>query len=246
MIRFFLTCTSQARLGFSALLIGALSFGAQSVRAQQFVVDDAGITDPGACQFEAWLGESAGWVLPACTLISRTELTLGIGYADERHGDHTDRQVEYVAQAKVNFLPDAPGGLGVSAVVGFGFGPFAQATGVPVEGLFAYVPATYILPGERAIFHANAGWSVETERNLHRLVYGFRNDVVLHERATVIGEIFGEGQDLGVQGGLRLSIIADLFLIDASYGAALSGDAPDIGFAIGIAITPPRFFTPIR
>jgi hypothetical protein len=120
--------TSQAVFFFSALLVGTLLMGAQSVGAQQFVVDDAGITDPGA--------------------------------------------------------------LRASVMTGIGFGPFA--------------------------------------------------------RATVIGELFGVGSDVGVQGGLRVPLIADLLLIDATCGVAVSGDTPDIGFALGIALTPDVFFRPFR
>lgn len=247
MIRYHLPAgTSQAVFFFSAVLVGTLLMGAQSVGAQQFVVDDAGITDPGACQLEGWLGESAGWILPACTPIRRAEITLGIGYADEPHGDHSHRHVEYVAQVKVNVFPDDPGALGASVVTGIGFEPFAQATGTPLEAFFAYVPLTWTRLDERAFLHLNGGWAYETEDGEHRAIYGVRGDLVLHHQVTVIGEIFGEGSDVGVQGGLRVPLIADLLLIDATYGVAVSGDTPDIGFALGIALTPDAFFRPFR
>jgi hypothetical protein len=62
---------------------------------------------------------------------------------------------------------------------------------------------------------------------------------------AVIGEPFGEGQDLGVQGGLRLALVPDLLLLDATWGVGVAGDTPGIGFALGIALTPRAFFSPI-
>jgi len=238
--------SSQAFSLVPVLLASTLAVGAPSAGAQQFVVDDAGITDPGACQLEGWIGEAAGWILPACTPIGRAEFTLGVGYADEAHGGHAHRHTEFVAQAKVNVVPDDPGAFGASVVAGFGFGPFAQATGTSVEELFAYVPVTWTHPGERAFLHLNGGWAYETEASAHRALYGVRGDLVVHDRLTVIGELFGEGEDVGAQGGLRVTLVPDFLLLDASYGVGVAGDTPDIGFALGIALTPRAFFTPIR
>jgi hypothetical protein len=225
---------------------GLLTFPAPSVHAQQFVVDDAGITDPGACQFEGWLSEAAGWILPACTPMRRTELTLGIGYVDDLQGDHSDREVQYVAQAKVSLLPEGPGTVGVAVVAGLGLGPFAQAAGIPLEAFFAYVPLTYTLLNGRAVFHLNGGWAYGHEDDHHQALYGIRADAVLHERVIVVGELFGEGSERGVQGGLRVTVIPDLVVVDASYGAEVAGDRPDIGVALGVAVTPRPFFAPVR
>ncbi|TVP42136.1 MAG: hypothetical protein EA350_17335 [Gemmatimonadales bacterium] len=58
-------------------------------------------------------------------------------------------------------------------------------------------------------------------------------------------ELFGEGRELGAQGGLRITLDPDFLLLDASYGVGITGDTPDIGFALGIALTPGAFFAPI-
>ena len=233
-------------LSLSCLLVALTTMMAGPADAQQFVVDDAGITDSGACQVEGWVGESAGWLLPACTPIGRVEFTLGVGYLDEAEGTETNRQVEYVAQAKVALLPDDPERVGLSVVGGFGFDPFAQVTGVPLETVLAYLPMTYTLADGRAQFHLNGGWAYQHEVGNHDAIYGIRGDVALHERVTLIGEFFGEGSEQGVQGGLRVAVIPDLLPVDGSYGASVSGDTPDIGFALGIAITPRAFFAPVR
>lgn len=249
MLRLPITARRERRAGLrlrlgaaTALLVIAI---AATANAQQFLVDDAGIVDDGACQLEAWLGETRGFVLPACAPIVRTELTLGFGFVDEPHGDHVHRHTELVAQAKINLIPDDPGVLGLGVVAGVGVGPIGQAVGAAFEGLYAYVPATYTLATARARFHGNLGWAFDIGEERHRAIYGLRADVVLHERVTVIGEYFGDGPDMGVHGGLRVTLIPDLFLIDASYGATVAGELPDIGFTIGFALTPPAFFRPI-
>lgn len=233
-----------ARAARAGLVVPALALLLlPAAHAQQMVVDDAGITDPGACQLETWMGQLGGWFQPACTALGRTELTLGIGYTDEPHGDHTHRHTEVFAEAKVNVLPDDPGALGLSLVAGAGFGFEA---GLPFEGVYAYVPVTYTLASERALFHANLGWAYETEDRQHVALYGLRADVALHERVTLLGEAFGIGTALGAQGGLRLTIVPDLIAVDATYGATLRGDLPDLGFTVGLAITPAPFFRPLR
>jgi len=240
MFRFLVNCPTRAVQIFCCALL------AQPVFAQQFVVDDAGITDPGACQIEGWVSESARWVLPACTPVSRTEITLGIGLVREAHGDHTHDEIEFVAQAKVSLLPDDPGRVGVSVVAGFGSSPFAQSAGERVEEFFAYVPLTYTAANEVLQFHLNGGWSYNRLDELHRALYGIRADVSVLEPVQLIGEVFGEGIDLGYQVGVRWHALPDLLSIDASYGNSFSSDDPGIGFALGVAIMPSAFFRPIR
>ncbi|MFN3597774.1 MAG: hypothetical protein ACK41D_10945 [Rubricoccaceae bacterium] len=213
--------------------------------AQQFVVDDAAITGPGACQLEGWLGGSATWLLPACTPLGRAEITLGAGRVQDNHGDHTHAGLEGVAQVKVRLVPDAPGATGVSVVVGAGFGPFAQATGERLSGGYAYLPLTYTAPGERLLVHANAGTSYAREGRALRLLYGLRADLVVAGPATLIAELFGEGGDMGAQAGLRLALVPDRLGLDASFGLALRGEG-DTGPALGLAWTPAPFFRPLR
>jgi hypothetical protein len=224
-------------------LFGAVLLTTPAALAQQVAVDDAGITEPGACQLEAWVGRLGGWVLPACTPFSRTELTLGVGYVDEPHGDYAHRRTEVFGEAKVNLIPDDLGTVGVSVVAGAGWGFEA---GLPFEGAYAYFPATYTLPTERALVHANLGWAYETGARQHVALYGLRADLALHDRVTVLAEAFGVGTAVGAQGGLRVSVLPDLLALDATYGATLRGDAPDLGFTLGLSLTPAPFFRPLR
>ncbi|CAN5483595.1 hypothetical protein BH23BAC4_BH23BAC4_11690 [soil metagenome] len=240
MFRFLVNCPIRAVLVICCGLV------AQPGLAQQFVIDDAGITDPGACQIEGWFSERTGWVLPACTPFSRTEITLGIGLVREAHGDHTHDEVEFVAQATVSLQPDAHRRIGASVVAGIGSSPFAQTAGERVEEVFAYVPITYTTNGQSVQIHLNSGWAYNRLYEVHRALHGVRADVSVRAPLQVIGEVFGEGVDTGFKVGLRLHEIPDLLSIDGSYGNGFSADDPGIGLAVGIAITPGAFFRPIR
>lgn len=76
-------------------LMGALP--AAPAGAQQYVVDDAAIVDPNACQVEAWHGERSSWILPACQLLGNVEISAGVGFLDEGEGL---RETEYAVEAK--------------------------------------------------------------------------------------------------------------------------------------------------
>ena len=51
---------------------------ASGLEAQQYVTDDAAITEYRGCQIQMWHGERSSWVLPVCTLVPRLELSLGL------------------------------------------------------------------------------------------------------------------------------------------------------------------------
>jgi hypothetical protein len=244
MTLFFSGCHWTAAL--AALLVAAALLAAPGALAQQLVVDDAGVTDPGACQLETWISATAGWILPACTPLGRAEVTLGLGVSEEAQGDVLLQDLEYVAQVKLGLLPAGPGALGAALVVGAGFGPFAQATGERIEGAYTYVPLSYLMPDERLALHLNGGWSFDRLDGVHRALYGARADVMLAAPLTALSEVFGEGEDLGFQVGFRLAVLPERFHVEGTYGGALRGEAPAIGFAVGLAWTPPPFFRPLR
>jgi hypothetical protein len=188
------------------LLLPILLLGSSApVAAQQFVVDDAAIVDRGACQLEAWTGESSTWLLPACQFIPRTELTLGAGFVPENGG----RSWEWVAQAKVSLREMQDNTAGVGLVFGVGMDPIGQAAGSRVSGAFAYLPVSLPLAGERVTLHGNLGWHYERDSDEHDhhhhghnhddgshghhgVTWGVRGDAVVAPRITVIAELFGE------------------------------------------------------
>lgn len=222
--------------------------------AQQFVVDDAAIVDRGACQLEAWSGESSTWLLPACQFIPRTELTLGAGFVPDNGG----RSWEWVAQAKVNLREMQDNMAGVGLVFGVGMDPIGQTAGSRVSGAFAYLPVSLPLANERVTLHGNLGWHFERDsdehdhhdhshadgsRGHHGVTWGVRGDVVVAPRFTVIAELFGE--DAGrpeFQAGIRTELLPDRVGLDVSWGGHTARGVGGAGWTIGFAWTPPAWF----
>jgi hypothetical protein len=69
--------------------------------------------------------------------------------------------------------------------------------------------------------------------------------MALTDRFTIIGEIFGEGEETPeFQVGLRTEVIPQRLLMDVSYGDHLRDrvDENRIGLVVGLAWTPPPFF----
>ncbi len=238
--------TTFSRSCLAACLLAALALSIPTtVSGQQFVVDDVGIVDYRACQIEAWHGEQSTWILPACQPVRNLELTVGLGRLVT---ENETWDPEYVVQGKYLLRPDRADGVGVSLVVGAGISPIRQPGGRRVTDLFAYVPATMSLAGDRLLIHPNLGWLLERERGeeeggvRHILTWGMRGDVALLERLEAIGELYGEGSEgLGWQTGLRVHLVPDRLLVDLSYGNHFDVDDPGTGFTVGFAWTPPAF-----
>jgi hypothetical protein len=158
---------AAGRTRFLGALAASLVFGAAmaspaALSGQQFVTDDAGIVDFRACQLEAWRGEIASWVLPACQILPRLELTAGVGLVQEE----AERQLDYVLQAKYRLRELGASGLGiaVAVVAGVGFDPISQIFG---EG--ALLPEYQL--GVRAALvperlHADLSWGGHTDVDL--------------------------------------------------------------------------------
>lgn len=235
----------------AALPLAAALLAPRTATAQQFVTDDAAVVDRRACQLEAWHGEVASWILPACQFIPNLELTAGIGFLE--HGD--GRDTEYVVQGKYLLRELTPGGFGTGLVAGVGLDPLAQVMG-GLRGVFAYVPVSVSLGADRVVLHANLGWHWERDEHEHDgvvhaeahhvLTWAARGDLLLRvagERFTVIGEVFGEDRLLPeYQVGLRTELVPDRLLVDVSWGGHSQDDLRGAGWTAGLAWTPPWFF----
>jgi hypothetical protein len=257
-------CGYRRAAWFTALVLG--SGAATSLHAQQFVVDDAAVVDAGACQLEAWHGGTASWILPACQPFRNLELTAGLGL---HAGGEGGRDPEYVLQAKYLIRGWGPRQLGIGVVAGIGADPFTQVSGRRLQGVYAYVPATYALPlagsDERLVLHANLGGVLEFDAHdddahghaghghdhdgggAHaHLTWGARADLLLPvaaDRFTLIGELFGEDRLLPeFQVGLRGVVVPERLMVDISYGGHTQRGLAGAGWVVGVAWTPPAFF----
>jgi hypothetical protein len=243
--------TYLLRLAGISAVIMALSADAF---AQQFVVDDAEIADRGACQLEAWHGQTGSWILPACQFIPNLEITAGIGFVDE---DGDTRDFEYVVQGKYIFRELQPNDFAIGLVAGFGFDPLSQVTGERVHGYFAYVPVSVSIFDDRAFLHGNLGWVYHDDdhhddddghhhapdvEGHHAVTWGLRTDIWIAPRLALIAEIFGEDRLYPeFQLGGRVVLIPDRLELDLSWAGHTQSDMDGAGWAVGLAWTPPPF-----
>jgi hypothetical protein len=223
----------------------ALGLVSVEAAAQQFVTDDAYIVERNACQLEAWHGEASSWILPACHFIPGVEITAGVGFV--AHGDHRD--TEYLFQGKV-LLREPPGdGVAISAVLGFGFDPHAQALRNGPASVYAYVPATLTARGGDLALHLNAGWMRERHEaagtatvsveSPHALTWGAAVEAFVAGPLTAMAEVFGEDRHLpGFTVGANVEVLPERLSIDLTWGGHTAAGVPGSGWALGGAWTP--------
>jgi hypothetical protein len=243
--------TMRSTLGAAgAAAIFALA-APQVAGAQQFVADDAAIGDRGSCQLEAWHGEFASWIIPACHFVPNLELSLGVGFVG--HGPDA-RDTEFLVEGKYLFREMAPNRPGIGLVAGFEVDPRASTGRDRFEGVYAYVPVSFGFNEDRLVLHGNLGWHFERDDHghghgdedaHHALTWAVRADVLLPvaaERFTLIGELFGEDRLLPeFQLGVRAALIPDRLLVDLSWGGHTQSDMRGAGWTLGAAWTPPAF-----
>jgi hypothetical protein len=231
------------------LVLAGLLLAPSPATAQQFVTDDAAIVDRHACQVEAWYAAPAAWVLPACQISRDLEVTAGLGWVE---GGNDAHEVRYVMQAKTLLRRQELHGFGLGAIAGLGLDPLGQVAARRVDAVFAYVPLSVAVAGDRLVLHQNVGWAFafeaddanieagHTERR-HALTWGMRVGVALIDRVAVLAELFGQSRlTPEYQAGVRITLVPERLLTDISYTAAAAGGTPG-AFAIGLAWTPPAW-----
>jgi hypothetical protein len=210
-------------------------------------VDDAAITPRGGCQVEARWGTAEAWVLPACTFLPATEVTVGFAHLDAGLGT---RSAHGVVELKSVFVDSDGGRWGWGVAVGAA-PPVDRSE--PVTSAWAYLLFTVHAEALPGTLHLNAGWGFEREdhgshvHDHHGLAWGARADLELHPRLALIGELFGlSGDGAELQVGLRSELVPDRLALDLSWGTALSSDEGGPGFQVGMAWTPAPFGTAAR
>ena len=232
-----LAAVALSLLGATVLALWAAS----DAQAQQFITDDAGVADRGACEVEVWAGEEEGWILPACRPAGTVEFTVGAA-VDDLGGD---REPMAVAEAKTLFHEGTSWSSGV--VVG-AMVPTNSDLARPAE-VFAYLPVTAQLEGIPAVAHLNLGWARTREglradpQSDDHLMWAAKLGVEAMSRFEVIGEVFGFGTDEAEgQAGIRTHRVPGRFSADLSYGHHFDSEADGLGFQLGLHWTPRPWF----
>jgi hypothetical protein len=241
---------------FAALLGLALMTPATKAVAQQYITDDAALTEYRACQVQMWHGQRASTVLPVCTPVRNLELSLGfIALWDDGTGIG---HFEYVAQAKTLIKPLVPDSWGVGLVFGTGRDPALAGLSPNVRSYYAYVPLSLSLAGDRVVLHENTGWLYQRSseeqifRGRHALSWAARADVALgtpHSSplfpAVAIAEFYGAEGAAGVPSEYQVALRAfprpGAVQVDLSWGGALHRGVHGAGWTLGLTLVTPPF-----
>jgi hypothetical protein len=209
---------------------------------QQYVTDDAAITDFKACQIQIWHGERSSWALPVCTPLRNLEVSAGLIAVWEDEGDG---HPEYVAQVKSILIPSsAARRWGVGLVIGTGRDPGLSGVRDPGWNVYTYVPVTASFLNERLIIHNNTGYLYDhrtgPENDRQLLTLASRADVRLRKYFVIVGEIYDSaGSEAEFQIGVRAWGRPEKVQFDLSYGGFLTRAERAAGFTLGIALTTP-------
>ncbi|MBN9367362.1 MAG: hypothetical protein J0H59_10040 [Comamonadaceae bacterium] len=219
-------------------LAALLPWGAAQA-ARPMVTDDARIVDAKACQVESWVKRNQDsteyWAQPACNFTGNLELSLGGARGKDDGGTQT---TDIVLQAKTLFKPLEPDGWGWGLAVGHVRHPASGAR----SDLYAYLPASFALHGERLVLHTNIGWLHEREAGRHRMTWGLGTEAQWRESTWLIGEVFGQNQGRPFyQVGLRHWLVPGHVQVDATYGNRAGSSTQERWLSIGLRLLPPAF-----
>lgn len=212
--------------------------------AQQYITDDAAITEHRGCQIQMWHGERSSWVLPVCTPVRNLELSVGFIAVWK---DGAEGHFEYVLQAKTLFKPLETNGWGAGFVLGTGRDPALASTALQQASLYAYVPLSFSIANDMVVLHQNTGWLHQSVggRTSDALTWAGRLEARVRAHVLAVGEVYGaEGSartPAEFQAGLRAFPRPARVQLDLSYGGRLDGDGRGQGWTIGLTLVTPPF-----
>ena len=221
--------------------ISLIAVATPSASAQQYVTDDAAITDFRACQIQIWHGQRSSWALPVCTPIRNLELSAGIIAVWKDEGDG---HPEYVLQAKSLLVPRSGRPWGAGLVFGSGRDPGLSGVRSAGSNVYAYIPITVSLLADRVLLHHNIGYVYDHRRgadNDHQwLTTATRTDVSIRKYFVAVGEIYDSaGSDAEYQVGIRAWTRPGRVQLDLSYGGLLRSSSRGAGWTLGLALSTP-------
>jgi hypothetical protein len=190
-----------------------------------FVLDDAGVDDPGKCKVESWAAFASnrdfiGVVAPACVInLGRpVEITVPIGRIRNDGVWSTD----LVLEAKTPIIPFDDGSkFGVALIGGVGF----NLTRGETAAAFVTLPISFQV-SEPLRLDLNVGVlrNIVDERTL--FAWGAGAHLSLTPQVALIAETFGFDREVGAQVGVRYTPHEKVDF-DLIYGRNIEGDRAD-------------------
>jgi len=238
----------RVRIHFVTITLVMLVAMHASLDAQQYVTDDASLTDFRACAFQMWHGQRASWLQPACTPVTDAELSIGfVAVWRSEEGAH----FEYEAQVKTLLKPLETNSWGVGLVAGTGRHPAFAGVDSRGYSIFSYVPVSVSVFGDRLELDENTGWIYERRASEggNAITWALRADVGILKYVALINEVYG-AKGVGsnapntpaeFQTGVRVWLRADRVELDASYGGTLRTGRDGAGWTLGLTLLTPPF-----
>ncbi|MCW5624836.1 MAG: hypothetical protein KIT73_08990 [Burkholderiales bacterium] len=213
--------------------------------ARPFVVDDARVVDPGACQVESWFKRNPGshelWALPSCN-VAGFELTAGGGQLMSREPGVRDER-DYQFQAKTLFRTLAPNDWGWGVAAGVVRHADINVHQNLIGSYYAYVPVSKSFLDDRIVLLTNVGAVVNRDEGRNGLSWGVGGEFYLTPRFMLLTEIYGAtGFDRFSQAGARWWLVPDRVQIDATYGWQWNGGDRTEWITVGLRLISPTFF----
>lgn len=226
------------------LLLPILLYAQPAWSARPFVTDDARLTNAESCQFESWTriypNSTEAWALPACNPTGNFEVTLGSGLS---MANATKDVADYVIQAKILFKALETNGWGIGFAVGKVYHPAVTPSANQLGNTYAYIPFSTSFNDDKIVMHLNVGVLHDHASNKDSVTWGVGGEFKASPRLTGILEAYGDHQSSPfAQAGIRMSVVPNLFQVDATLGRQLNGMHDNQWLSFGVRMTPDKIF----
>jgi hypothetical protein len=225
-------------------LCSVLLLAAPLYAARPFITDDARITDPFACQLEAWRKFNRDghetWVFPACNFTGNLEVTLG-GNQIDIEGERKTR--DYYLQGKTLFRELQTNSYGVGLAAGLVFRRNTRGDEKELHNVYGYIPTSFSFRDDRVVVHTNLGLLYDRSESRDFLTYGVGGEFAITQRLYGIAEVYGNHTvQLSYQAGFRYWIIPNRWQTDVTVGEQKGNEGFDgRWFTIGFRLISPPF-----
>jgi hypothetical protein len=213
--------------------------------ARPFVVDDARVVDPGACQVESWFKRNPSshelWALPACN-VRGFELTAGAGALHDSSPAGTDAR-DYQFQLK-SLLREIPAdGWGIGYAVGAVRHADINLRQNLLANYYGHVLASRAIPALDLVLLTSVGGIENRQERRAGVTWGVGAEYYLRPSFLLLAETYGAtGFDRFAQMGTRWWLVPDHVQVDASYGWQLNGIDRTEWVTIGLRLISKPFF----